>query len=731
MIVNLSPCGAVALLAALAIGEVRGQQPAPVTTAQPPVLPETVVEAAPGVASVTDDGDLTGTILDGTIFTNPAVIGYRAGTSTSGTIIAIPDADFPGTVNSITRDTLDDQIALRFPDVIRNAGGVTLAGDGLFADRIFLRGLEVGSRNFRKDGFLDPTYVPRDFQNVERIEILKGPASVLYGAGDPAGLVNVITKKPVYDRFANIGYTFGAYQQSRFTFDANGFATQSGKVLYRINAAQEDSNSFIDFNYLNRTQIAPVVTWLIDDDTTLTWNGEWHQDSRIGFQGTPAVNGNPLALPPSRFVGEPANDFLATNEFRQSLVLNHRINDCWYWNIGASSLFYQFPGSTTAAAAQVNPTPPLFVRSRSDIPFEDEQSQSAIGNLAGEFWTGEIYHKALVGMEYNYFDSASQFNSGFIGTPFDVSNPVYTDPAATPVFSAAFPVFRRQRVGGYLQDFVEFTPKIKGLAGVRFDWLDQNFQRNIGFGTFNTDDTFNRVSPRAGLVYQPYADDTLSYYYSYAQSFTPPGGGIYLNGGLLPIIGESHEAGIKTLLLPNLSLTAAGFHATRQNDAFNVQSIFLAQVGQVRSQGAELNLLGNITDYWSVIANYTYTDAVLEDSNPTFNGRRARNVPWNTANVWTRYNLMDDCCQTMGLAMGLVYVGERTSGLTAPTVGPEVFLPGFTRWDAGVYYRRGQLNTAIYLENLFDVQYATASVNENQIFQGAPLNVRATVSYLY
>ena len=162
-----------------------------------------------------------------------------------------------------------------------------------------------------------------------------------------------------------------------------------------------------------------------------------------------------------------------------------------------------------------------------------------------------------------------------------------------------------------------------------------------------------------------------------------------------------------------------------------MQSIFLAQVGQVRSQGAELNLLGNITGAWSVIGNYTYTDAVLQDTNPAFDGRRARNVPWNIANLWTRYNLIDDGCQTFGTALGIVYVGQRTSGLTAPAVGPEVFLPGFTRWDAGLYYRRGQLNTAVYLENLFDVQYAQSSINQNQIFQGAPFNVRATVSYLY
>jgi iron complex outermembrane receptor protein len=715
-----------ALAAPLAFAATLVAQEPPVVPAQPPVLPETEVEATqPATASIVDDG-LTGTILDGTIFDSPPAIGYWAESSTTGSIINVPDADLPLTVNVIPRDVLDDQIALSIDDIVRNAPGVSLAGDALFADRIFLRGLEVGSRNFRKDGFLDPTFVPRDFQNVERIEILKGPASVLYGGSDPAGLVNVITKKPVNDRFAVLGFTFGAYQQQRYTADVNGFANSSGTVLYRLNAAQEDANSFVDFDYLSRTQIAPVVSWLINDCTMLTWNGEWHRHNTIGFTGTPAVNGDPLALPPSRYVGEPANDFLDTEEFRQSLVLTHQLSDDWYFNVGGYSLFYEFPGSLTQAAAQVNPDPPLFVRSRSDIPFEDEQSQSMIANLAGTFCTGAIQHQALAGIEYNYFDSNSRFISGVIPVPFDVDNPVYNDPAAVPVFVADFPVFRQQRVGGYLQDLIEVNPNWKLLAGVRFDTFTQEFERNIGFGEVETEQTFNRVSPRAGVVYQPWGDEVLSYYYSYSQSFTPPGGGIYLNGDLLPILGESHEAGIKTEVLPGLALTACGYHTTRQNDAFNVQTIFLAQVGEVRSQGAELNLIGDITDRWSVIANYTYTDARLFDPNPVFDGNYARNVPFNMANLWTRYNVLQDDCRTLGTAMGLVYQGERPADLQNT-----LDLPGYTRWDAGLFYQQGSFFSNVYVENLFDVQYARSSVNNLQIFQGAPLNARAIVGWVF
>lgn len=641
-----------------------------------PTLPPVRVEGTPPAATnffQSDDSGLTGTILDGTIFSNLPAEGYRAPTSTTGSIVAIPDADLPFTVNTITRDVLDDQIALQITDIYRNAGGVNLLGDSQFADQLLLRGQQISSGNYRKDGFIDRTAVPRDFQNVERIEILKGPASVLYGAGDAAGLVNIITKKPVFDRFAVLGYTFGAYGQDRFTTDINGFATSSGSVLYRLNAAQEDRNNFVDFDYLSRTQIAPVVTWLVDDCTTLTWNGEWHRDNRLGYQGVPALGGNALALPPSRFVGEPANDFFRGEEFRQSLVLTHQLSDDWFFSIGGYSLFTSVPQSTTAASSPLIPLPfppfspiePEFNRLRSDSPIQDEQTQSMIANLGGEFYTGELHHTALVGMEYAYLDSNSIFNAslpftgGFSGPfpvppfpapflptplPFNVANPTYTDPDAVFLFGLQTNAFRQQRVGGYLQDLVQLNPYWQALGGVRFDTVDFEFDRVITQGPLaeplETTQTFNRVSPRGGLIYQPFADESLALYYSYTQAFSPPGGGAYFTaGGLNPVLSEGHEAGVKTELLPGLSLTAAGFHTIRQNDTFVVTPSVITQVGQVRSQGAELNLLGAITDYWNVVANYCYCDARIADPLLGLDNVQARNVPFNTANLWTRYNV--------------------------------------------------------------------------------------------
>lgn len=747
-------------------------------TAPTPAIPETVVEAPPFVPpnSPIDpnsfaqqgqpragdpvsglpynpnldpylQGDMQdypgGSILQGSKFSAGPARGYIAGASSAATLVATPDGDIPATVSTITRSVLNDQQVLRASEAIRNAGGVSLGGDGLFADRIFIRGIQLQSTDFRKDGFLDPTYVPRDFQNIERIEVLKGPMSTLYGAGSPAGLVNLVTKKPLDAQFSNIGYQFGSYSRDRFTIDTNGRGTKSGTVLYRVNVAQEDTRTWRDFDSMSRTLVNPAITWIPDEYTALTYQCEWHKDFRLGDQGVPAINGNALALPPNRYVGEPANDFIHYQEFRQTLVLTREISDDVVLRIGGSSLFYRFPGSVTTVSNSFFPptTTPFgtFVgRDRNDILKEDEEAHSFIANLSGTFDRGLFTHNTLAGMEYAYFDSNSLFNFGglgsFINIPpfvapdvFNVDHPVYNNPGVIPFGSAAFPTYRQQRVGGYLQDLVELTPKLKALASVRFDTVDLTFDRTLTFAPnppahVRTEQTFNRTSPRGGLIYQPFEDERLALYYVYSQAFSPPGGGAYLNQtGLRPVLGETHEMGVKTILLPNLALNTAGFYTTRQNADLNTSSFFLVQIGQERSQGAEVNLIGQMTDQWNIIGNYTYADVRLSDASfPAFDGKRQRGVPYNTMNLWSRYNVIQNETHVVGTALGLIYLDQRQGDLAN-----SFNLPAYSRWDAGLYYTRGRFNGGVYMENLFDKQYAASSINQFQVFPGAPFNVRA------
>jgi iron complex outermembrane receptor protein len=170
----------------------------------------------------------------------------------------------------------------------------------------------------------------------------------------------------------------------------------------------------------------------------------------------------------------------------------------------------------------------------------------------------------------------------------------------------------------------------------------------------------------------------------------------------------------------------AGFYTTRDNASFTT-AFTTFQFGRERSQGAEINLLGQITDRWSAIANYAYTDTELTDpANAAFFGQRQRNVPLNSANLWTRYNFIQNDVQTFGAALGVVYVGDRAADLANSVV-----LPSYSRWDSGLYYNRGRMQSMVYIENIFDVAYAQSSVDQFQIFPGAPLNARAQISLTY
>jgi iron complex outermembrane receptor protein len=716
----------------------------------PPTLPETVVEGnpkpsapptnpftpEPASAEPSPESNAGPPILQDNTFASPPADGYRADSSTTGTRINLPDINIPATVSVVPQQAIQDQDARQLDDVARDAPAtMAVGGNQFFSDQIYIRGLQVSSHDFRRDGFLDPTLVPRDLDDIQRVEILQGPASVLYGSASPSGTVNFITKKPMDAQFANFGMSFGSFNDQRYTLDVNGRLTDDGTVLYRINGAYESSDSFRDFGFLNRNDIAPAVTWLIDDDTSLTWQGDAHQHDTRGDLGIPALNGIALALPSSLYVGEPANDFFRSEEYRQTLVLNHKIDDNWQYNIGGSSLFYDVNGSETAALAQVGPTE--FLRARYDTPLDHEQTHELLANLAGEFTTGQIEHKALLGFDYTYFDANDDFQvTEPYGGVFDVSNPVYTNPPAVPppTLDLRSTAFRERDEGFFLQDYVKLNKYWQLLSGVRFDTSDFTYDRTVTSSMLpfplpaRTVENFNEVSPRAGIVFQP-MPDVLAFYFNYSRSFNPPEGGVYLNTTPLKAeLGESFELGTKAVLIEGLTLGAAGFYVTRDNAPFaDPTTLTLFQVGQQRSQGVEMSLTGKLTKQWSVLANWAYLDTKLTDpTNPEIFGQPNLNTPHSLGNLWTRYNLIDYDKRVLGVALGMVAVGDRSANLA-----DTVTLPAYTRWDAGLYYRRDRWNFSLYFQNIFDTKYAVSSIDENQIMPGAPFTVRTQATLMF
>ncbi len=746
-------------------------QPAPA-----PVLPPTDVMADPQVVPQTEGANAGGTpfaggggtsnepplpsVLRGTIFSNEQTTGYDSETSTVGTIINTPVLTFPGTINTVTKQAISDQQAYNFTDLLRDIGGAVAApgANGVLSpDTFFLRGLEVTTQNFRRDGFLDPTFVPRDIANIERIDVLKGPSSVNYGAAAPSGTINVVTKRAMANSYNWGGITTGSYEFQRYAFDVNSPLNADKTLLFRINGAYQENQSFQQSVFSQRTFLAPTMTYVLDDKTSISWSGEYQYDRFRMNSGSIAVNGDPFAISRRTYLDNPNGDIGAYRSYRSTLQMTRLINDYWTANVGGSSLFYDTPSTITQPDAGLTGAngsliSPVVGRDQTvAAPFK-EQNQDFIANLAGEFETGEIGHKALVGIEDDWFitnhDTFTQTLFGGFGTinagapgPFPVTPP---NPATTIYSQFDNPAFRQNRYGFYTQDTLSYG-KFKLLLASRWDWLDQTYARSEtvsigpppnGFplsqtGEIRTVNDFYHWSPKVGLTYEA-IEDVLSFYGTYSQSFTPSVGVINFTPiPLVPQIGKIAEGGIKTKLMPGLTYTVGGFHILQSNvntEFFNNNTGMYetSQAGLQRSQGVEMNLTGQITDRWSTISNWAYVDARQFSINPSINNTRPVNVPMYNGNVWTRYNILQDQTRTAGVALGMVYVGQRNGDYTSPLT-----LPSYTRWDTAYFYNRGRFTGTIYWENILNTDYVTSSISQYSVFRGAPSNVRLQGSIVF
>jgi iron complex outermembrane receptor protein len=582
------------------------------------------------------------------------------------------------------------------------------------------------------------------------VEFLKGPAAILYGGGQPGGVVNFLTRMPQAQPSTFAEFQLGSFDLYRFVADSTGPVGDSNSLFYRGTVALENSHSFREFGLLQRVLATPSFTWVIDQATTLTVQAEFLYTRLFFDTGVVAPGGIVGLVPISESFNEP-DDFWHEDDYRISFFFDHRLDDHWTARLAASSFWFPAELQRTLPVAFV--TPDTLLRLKQFASSASEQYHSIIPALMGKFSTGPFNHQVLFGSELGWVvvpDFQLRQSNPFV-TPMllNIFDPIYRNAA----FGAPDPPlpFRigvneeQTRYGFYAQDLIDLHHHWYLLVGGRYDIVHNQFieTANIPLGfpvggiaplqvprVTRTDPTYDHWSGRAGLVWQPISE-VLAFYGSYSQSFNPVFGARSDSMPLVPETGFQWEGGLKADLLDKkLTFTAAGFFIVRDNVAVpdpTKDLFFFRQVGQERSQGAELSLVGKLADNWSIIANYAYIDTkVLDDLDPMIVGKRFLSVPLNSGNLWTRYNLLQRTEQTFGVALGLVGIGERPGDLANTFT-----LPAYARWDAGLYYQRRNLSVSLYFENIFDVQYYAGSVSIFQIIPGAPFNVRGALRWAF
>ncbi|BCL34199.1 TonB-dependent siderophore receptor [Nostoc sp. MS1] len=647
---------------------------------------------------------------------------YRVEESSTATKIDAPLRDIPASVQVIPRQVIEDRQVVRLNELANNVSGVQLQSGygGLSSQGYFIRGFESGFETLR-NGFRDFGFLsPRDVANVERVEFLKGPASVLYGsANNPGGVVNTITKKPLPEPFYRAGMTIGSYDFYRPTLDLTGPLTEDKSVLYRLNAAYENAGSFRDFNENESVFISPVISVNISERTNITFEYEYQNYQYIFDRGLPP-NRISFDVPISRSLVEPD---LPRSELRSSSFtynFEHQFSDDWKFRQGFSLISVN--GVTqTIQDTGLEPDGQTFRRRYRKVN-EDQENISWQNEISGKFNTGSISHNFLVGLELASYDFSYEFFRASIA-PLNIINPVYGAQRGdlTPDF---FEGYGGDNVAVYFQDLITLTPNIKLLAGGRFDWVDSTYQ-DLSANSFDLKTSDSEFSPRVGIVYQP--SDTTSIYASWTNSFNPQFFGRSRTGEQFkPETAEQFEVGIKQELFnKRLSATLAYFDITKQNvlvtDPNDVD--FQIQTGEQKSRGIELDVAGEIIPGWKVIATYAYIDAyVSKDRDQDLVNDRLQAVPYNSASLWTTYEFQKGSLQGLGFGLGLVYVDEREA-----TLPNSLKIPSYIRTDASIFYRRDNWRAAINIKNLFDTEYY-----ESQRFYlvpGAPLTVLGTVSF--
>lgn len=656
---------------------------------------------------------------------------YKVQTTTTATKTNTRLRDIPQSITVLTEQQIADQSMQSMADVVRYVPGVQMSQGEGHRDAPIFRG-NISTADFFVNGVRDDVQYLRDLYNAERIEVLKGPSGMIFGRGGAGGLINRVSKQANWSSTGGFDLSYSAQQQSRLAADYNHALNQD--LAVRVTGVYEDSDSFRDYFYLQRSGINPTLTYKLTDQTKLALSYEHFDDERLTDRGLPSDprTNKPLQTRRSLFIGSADNSVSTATVDAASAILSHEFDngatltnqtryadyDKYYDNVFAGA--YNPQTDRVSVSSYNSATARKNLINQTDITFEIK--------------TGAFNHKLLAGAEYSAQETDNKRLTGFFtdlgadttSTLVPLSDPVYNGKVTYRAAGNDADNYGEATAKAvYLQDQMELSEQWVAVMGVRYDQFSVDLHNNRTNTDLSSDDDL--LSPRAGLIYKPVTD--ASVYINYSKSYVPRAGeqlaGLSATTAALePEAFVNRELGLKWDLSDQLALTTALYQLDRTNvavtDPANPTRLLLVDGQNVK--GAELELSGQFLTGWEFVFGYAHQDSEIEA--PASNrGKVLAQVPRNKVSMWNKYQFNE----IWGLGIG--FTAQSSSYIAVDNL---VTLPGFGRIDAAVFVNPADnLRLQLNIENLTDKYYAASAHNNNNIMPGSPANARLSLGYKF
>ncbi|WP_209402534.1 TonB-dependent receptor [Pseudozobellia sp. WGM2] len=705
--------------------------------------------------------------------------GYKNTNSFVATKSATKLVDVPQSVSYVTKEVILDQAAYTVNEVVKNVSGVNQFS---FYNDLTIRGFRVqGQQNssilINGSRMMTSFWRQQLIPHIERVEVIKGPASALFGNSSPGGTINSVTKKPLYEQKQSISTSMGSFNTFRLLADFTGPMTPNKKLLYRLNVGYENSDGFRDLQFSKNLVIAPSFSFIPSDKTSLNFDIVF-QDSKGRLDRGQAVFGDgDLFSTPITTSLSAINDYLNEQNLNVTISFQHKFTDELSFNSTYLNSAYDedLREHRTANAFWALGDGTEDITRVAMRTFERKRSwnnQNISNYINYDLDLGEVKNKLLVG--YDYFQqelgpggsqleaaayllkngtATNSFNLVNIDNyvldddgnpvanvkPFDLTSPngnAMRD-MSNYVFSVSnYTPYKQVNHGAYLQNQFSYK-KFDLLLGLRYD----TFYDYLNYNTTDEEKVKqDALIPRVGAVYK--ATPNINVYGTWVKGYQPQTATTINNpeagGPFDPLNSELFEVGAKSEWFnKRLSATVAFYDLTQKGALYNANdsgnSDRLEQIGEEKSRGVEIDVYGKLASNWSVILNYAYNDAFFttaDEGTLAIFGDQKPNAPRNTFNVWSKYVINEGSFSGLGFGLGYDYVSERNGSIVR---NPELIpvFPSYGLVNAAIYYNVDKFQIQLNANNIFDKTHWVGGYDFLRAFPGKPRNIMATVSYTF